>query len=413
MKHLKLFLLFFVLAQFSAAAQETTDFLTISGRIIDENRRALAFASVRLDGTNIATVSNTAGEFILKIPAEHSGGTVSLSHLGYHPQQIPIRNFDDSRKIIRLHPSTIELAEITIVQGDAAAFMREVFRRIPQNYPQRSYQMVGFYRETIRKNNNFVAVTEAVIDIYKSPYNAFTRDQARIYKARRGTDHRRLDTILIRYQGGVEAALRLDIVKNLDDIFFGDFAAIYDFHFDGRTVINNRPHQIVVFNQRRNIPYPLFRGRIYVDVQSKAIARVEFNMNVENNPMAADLFVLRRPPGMRVEITEAAYLIQYSEYNGQWYYEYSRVTLAFRVRWPRRLFSSSYIIQSEMVVTDRTDEGVSRFSRRERLRPTDIIAERAADFEDDDFWGAYNIIEPEQSIQNAIRQLSRQLRRRE
>jgi hypothetical protein len=199
----------------------------------------------------------------------------------------------------------------------------------------------------------------------------------------------------------------------LDEIFFDDYTAIYDFYFDGRTEINNRPHQIIAFNQKRGIAYPLFRGRLYIDMQSKAIAKAEFNMNVENNPQAAALFVQRKPTGMRVEVTEAAYLIQYSEQNGQWYYEYSRVTLSFRVRWQRRLFSSNYILQSEMAVTDRTDEDVSRFSRRERLRPNAIIAERAADFEDEDFWEDYNIIEPEKSIENAIRQLTRQLRRRE
>jgi len=414
MKHLKLFFLFLAVVKFSAFAQDTQNFLSVSGRIIDhENRRGLSFVSIRLDGTNIATVSNAAGDFLLKIPIEHANSSISLSHLGFQTQQIPIHSFGDARKIIRMIPSSIELAEVEILRGDATDFIREVFRAVPRNFPQRSYQMVGFYRETIRKNNNFISVTEAVLDIYKSPYRGLNNDQARIYKARRGADIRRNDTILIRFQGGVDAALRLDVVRNLEDIFFEDFANYYSFYFEGRTVINNRPQQIVVFDQRRGIPYPLFRGRIYVDMQSKAISQIEFNMNVEGNARATDLFVQRRPPGMRIEITEAAYLIQYTEHNGLWYYEYSRATLAFRVRWQRRLFSSSYIIQSEMAITDRTDEGVSRFSRSERLRPNAVIAERAVDFEDEDFWGAYNIIQPEQSLENAIRQLTRQLRRRE
>jgi len=415
MKPTKFFFLFLVFAQLYAAAQQTNDFLTINGRIIDDNnRRVLPLVSVRLSGTNIATVTNADGEFLLKIPTEHANASVSFSHLGYHSQEISAESFGTVVKTIRMRPNIVALDEIEILRGDASAYIREVFNRIPQNYPQRAYQMVGFYRETIRKRNNFVAVTEAVLDIFKSPYKRLTSDQARIYKARRSSDPSRIDTIFVRYQGGVDAALRLDIAKNYEDIFFDDFTQLYDFHFDGRTYLNNRPHTIVVFNQKSWINHPLFRGRFYIDTETKAIARLEFSMNVDiNNEVATSIFIQRKPRGMRVQVTEASYLIQYTMQDGQWFYEYSRATVSFRLRWQRRLFSSHYTIQSEMVITDRTEEGVSRFSRRERLRPNAIIAEKVSDFEDEDFWGEHNIIEPEQSIEDAIRRISRRLQRQE
>ncbi|MDP3452370.1 MAG: hypothetical protein Q8R90_05390, partial [Bacteroidales bacterium] len=48
-----------------------------------------------------------------------------------------------------------------------------------------------------------------------------------------------------------------------------------------------------------------------------------------------------------------------------------------------------------------------------RLRPRDIMSAKVADFTDDNFWGDYNIIEPDQSIESVIARIIRQLRRRE
>jgi hypothetical protein len=48
---------------------------------------------------------------------------------------------------------------------------------------------------------------------------------------------------------------------------------------------------------------------------------------------------------------------------------------------------------------------------RDRLRTSIIMADEAVGFSDPDFWGEYNIIEPEKSIESAIRKIQRQLKR--
>lgn len=66
-----------------------------------------------------------------------------------------------------------------------------------------------------------------------------------------------------------------------------------------------------------------------------------------------------------------------------------------------------------MAVADRAAEGGIRFPRKERLALKDIIVERVTDFQDADFWENYNIIEPEQTIEHAIRRLARKLKKRQ
>ena len=72
-----------------------------------------------------------------------------------------------------------------------------------------------------------------------------------------------------------------------------------------------------------------------------------------------------------------------------------------------------YTTTSEMAVTDIDHENITKYKFRESARRDDIFIEKVGDFEDPDFWGEYNIIQPEESIQIAIERISRKLKRRE
>ena len=45
------------------------------------------------------------------------------------------------------------------------------------------------------------------------------------------------------------------------------------------------------------------------------------------------------------------------------------------------------------------------------MKSSIILNDEALGFADPDFWGEYNIIEPEKSIESAIKKIRRQLRR--
>ena len=113
---------------------------------------------------------------------------------------------------------------------------------------------------------------------------------------------------------------------------------------------------------------------------------------------------------VRVEPEEASYRVDYkSTPDGKWYYSYSNVQLAFRVKWRKKLFSSIYTLNIEMAVTDWTNNFTTSLNKDNRLKPTVILSDEASGFSDPEFWGEYNIIEPEKSIESAIKKISRQL----
>ena len=139
-------------------------------------------------------------------------------------------------------------------------------------------------------------------------------------------------------------------------------------------------------------------------------------MNVEGRDDASNIFIKKKPSSMRVMAESATYVVDYVEKDGKWYFNYSSTEVKFKVRWKRRffgLFASTYTIFSELAVTDRYQEPVQKFPRKERIRSSDVIAEKVEYFQDPEFWGDYTVIEPDKEISNAIKRLSGKLLKRD
>ena len=65
-----------------------------------------------------------------------------------------------------------------------------------------------------------------------------------------------------------------------------------------------------------------------------------------------------------------------------------------------------------MLVTDWKLNNESNYPDKNNIiKPSIILADSKKGFEDLDFWGRDNIIEPDNSIQNAIKKIQRKLKR--
>ena len=392
--------------------------IPIKGRVVaDDSRTPLEYASVTINNTNISTVTNQDGYFSLRIPESAKNYQLKVQYLGYNNVSIPVITLigkDDN--VIRMRAGSIELDQIEILSGDGTHLVKEALRSITVNYDEDPNMMVAFYREAIKKGSKHLSLVETVLDVYKASYKSYREDQARIYIGRKATDISAKDTVFMKFQGGISDALMLDIAKH-PEVVFGEEAEGYIFNIEGVITMDDRPHYIIDFFPYQSIDDILFRGKIYLDVASLAFKRMEFNMNVEGRDDASRIFIKRKPSAMRVSAESAKYIVDYVERDGKWYFNYSSTEVQFKVRWRKRsffgLFSSNYTIFSEMAITDRYEDDVQRFPRKERIRSTDVIAEKVEYFQDPEFWGDYTVIEPDKEITNAIKRLSDKLLRRE
>jgi hypothetical protein len=373
----------------------------------------LVFATLSLDGTNVSTNTNTEGEYLLKVPASSENGSITVSFLGYTNENIPLSSLERENGKIALNVSITELSGVNIsAPKDARGLLEEALKKRGENYFSQQTVMTAFYRETIKKRKKNVSLSEAVVNIHKAPYGSIRKDKIELYKARKSTDYTKLDTLALKLQGGPFNTLFVDLVKYPDYVFSEGSLDYYEFSFKGSTQINNRLIYIIDFNQKPEISDPFYQGTLYIDAEKKILTSAVYALNITDKNRAAALFVRKKPRDVKVWPTDVAYRVDYREKGGRWYYGYSNVVLEFRVKWDNKLFSSPYRMNAEMAITDwRPNTSGEIPKAKDRLKQSIILSDEAIGFSDPQFWGEYNIIEPEKSIESAIRKIQRQLKR--
>ncbi|GLU45540.1 hypothetical protein Musp01_31640 [Muricauda sp. NBRC 101325] len=392
------------------------DFNEYRGEVVDaDSNKALVFATLTVEGTNISTISNTEGNFSLKIPKNINSANVIVSFLGYKTISVPIASMKAEGNKLALTVSVTQLSEINInAPKDAKALVKVTMAKRDDNYFNDPSLMTAFYRETIKKRRKNVSLAEAVVNIYKTPYTSTKDDAVELYKARKSTDYTKLDTVALKLQGGPYNTLYVDIMKYPEYIFSSETIDDYKFTFDRSTRINDKLIYVIRFNQLEHILEPLYKGELYIDVENNTLTNATFTLNIIDREKAAKLFVRRKPAKVNVWPTEVSYRVDYREKNGKWYYGYSNVYMEFKVDWEGKLFNSTYSMNAEMAITDWEMNATGETPKyKERIKRSIILSDEATGFSDPSFWGEYNIIEPEQSIESAIKKIQRQLRRTE
>jgi len=401
-------------AFFQDDQEQDINYNEIKGEVLDAaTKKPLVFATLTVNDTNISTISNTEGEFALKIPKNMNEANVVVSYLGYKTKLIPISQFNDGSNKIYMDISVVELSEVNLtIPSNAEGLVRETLKKKGENYFDDPTLMTAFYRETIKKRKRNVSLSEAVVNIYKTPYTSNRKDAVKLYKARKSTDYNKLDTIALKLQGGPYNALYIDIMKYPEYIFTNESLSKYNFSFDRTTRIKDRNIYVVNFTQRPNIQEQLYQGKLFIDAENKILTSAIYSLNITNKDEASKLFVRKKPRNAKVWPNEVAYRVDYREKDGKWYYGYSNVMLEFKINWDKKLFNSVYTMTSEMAVTDWEKNITNEMPKfNERIKSTIILGDEAIGFADPDFWGEYNIIEPEKSIESAIKKIQRQLKR--
>lgn len=408
-------LFFIILAQIHSEARysvhpmtDSSSFRQFKGSILDiKTRNELIFASITVSGTSISTISNSEGKFSIKIPTEKQNLSLIISFLGYKNKVIPIKELKSEKNMLYLEPSNTILEEVVVKVTDAKNIFLGVLNNRSQNYGNGPIQMTGFYRETIRKRRNYVSLSESILNIQKQPFSIGSQDEINLFKGRKNTDYAKLDTVNFKLQGGPFSALYLDLIKYPSFIFSEDAFKLYDFILEDITQINDKRVLVLAFKQKPTNEDPLYYGKMFIDAKSLALISATFQLNVADKVKSGLQFTRKKPVGVVVYPTEVRYQINYREQNGQWIFAYSRGDLTFKLNWDKRIFNTIYSTTFEMAVTDSKKQDIKENQNTQRLTSNIILSDKVSSLADPNFWGEYNIIEPEKSIESAIRKIQR------
>ncbi len=87
-------------------AQEVENFVEFTGTIVsDKSGKTLEYASISVAGSNISTVSNSEGEFSLKVPSDLRNNNLLIAYLGFNNKEVPLASLNSGNNVIRLTES--------------------------------------------------------------------------------------------------------------------------------------------------------------------------------------------------------------------------------------------------------------------------------------------------------------------
>jgi hypothetical protein len=410
-------LFFFFLAIIQSEAQihpinnsDSSSFKYFKGTILDsKTKNELTFASITISGSNISTISNSEGNFLIKIPTDRQDASLIISFLGYTDKVVSIKDLKQEKNLLYLEPVNILLKEVVVNVMDANKIFSNVLNNRSKNYGDSPIQMISFYRESIKKRRTYISVLESIVDIQKMPFSTGLQDQVNILKGRKNADYTKLDTVNFKLEGGLFSALYIDIIKDPSNIFSENVFELYDFHFEDITQINDKQVLIISFKQKlsNEDPNPLYSGKLFIDAKSFAIISATFQLNVENKIKAGLIFTRKKPKGVVIYPTEVSYQVDYRQQNNKWIFSYSRGDITFKLNWDKWIFNTTYNTTFELVNTDWQNQDSKAQINTQKLSPYVIMSDKIPKSVDLEFWGEYNIIEPEKSIESAIKKIQR------
>jgi hypothetical protein len=414
MKRICLFITLIWLFSLGLTAQ-TDSIWTIRGKVIDAKTRK-PMVSVSVTDKTVGTVTNEDGEFILKL--KRTAGAVpvvTFSYLGYQSRQLDAKEclaLEAQKKPVRMSPSTVMLSEIFVDGTDAREVVEKAIEKIDKNYPRVPNLLRGFYRETVQKRQRFISIAEGVVDVYKSGYHRSDwRDGVAILKGRRLLSQRKGDTLSVKLQGGPVLPVILDMVKERDLLLNTKELDNYSFSFRVLEKTDNQVQYVVEVTPKLVMPYPLFKGLLYIDRETLAFTKIDLEVDMSEPGKVTDMILRKKPFSLRFAPRQLSVSIDYKTDGGVTRINYIKNVIRFRCDWKRKLFKSNFIIVSEMVVTDRKEgEGIKPIKIRDTFNRRDNFYDKVVFFRDPAFWGNQNIIEPTEDLLKGIEKIKQKLR---
>ena len=399
-----LLLMFFSVTTGAQDIEQTDKRYSVSGVVTDQRGKQLPYVNVNVSGERVSTVTNEDGFFTIKTTRQVKA--LDLSHVGYQTLHYEIPEFHEGNLVIKMKPSTVVLNDIVVRSGDAKRIFYEALDKITDNYPQHPEMMKCFYRECVQKRSRYINIAEAVANLYKPSYK-YKIDLGRvsIEKGRRLVSPKTSDTLGVKILGGPNTPIYLDFVKNKDFVLDPEDLTHYEFTMEDPVITDNRLQFVIRITPIYAAPWALYEGVFHIDQETLAFTRAELSLDMRDREKATTRMLVRKPLGVRFKPREMSVTVSYTTQDNVTRINYVRTLFRFNCDWKKRLFSTSFTAMSELVVTDWTDQDVHPIKGRDTFYQRDAFFDKVDYFDDPNFWADYNIIEPTESLENAIGKL--------
>ncbi len=379
------------------------NYITIQGIITsNENTKPLPLVNISIIGKTIGTTSNFDGYYKFLIPKQYYGDTLYFTSIGYESQNIIIPN-TDSLMNISLNETSIKLSEIEVKYLMAPEIIQNATKNISNNYPDYPMLLTAFFRETIKQDEKYIEISEAVLDIYKSSYLAHNdMEKARFVKGRKNVDDENIALARLKLAGGPSLFATLDIVKHPDFLGLNNNVN-YTYNYKGKTIERDKVVYIVEFKPLIEYEEIYYQGALHIDSESFAIISADFKMTKQTLKESAKYLIRKNAKKIKSTPIYTQYHIEYRPMGDKWVLNNIRGELKIKIIDKRNKKTKSiYTATSELLVTNVIEGKGQKIRYSDTFKSNYVLADWITNY-DKDFWKDYNIINPEKSLSNIFK----------
>ncbi len=417
-------IIFSILISYASFSQQINIQLTITDSLTKES---LPFATVYLKNAGIGTTSNVDGKAELKLDTEKNKDTLICSYLGYQTKEFFIDLNKTTHLDILLSSSTNNLKEVVVTYKKPLTsnkILKNCIKNTEKNYSNIPINIKGLYRETLKENDKYIYLNEAVVNIHytKYPQNKLDRkiwrdyyyddtyafefegssfrefpthfntkeDKVKLIEARTSDNWSRFN-VDRPIAGGPLSLTSKDFIKYRYDFLNPNVFNKYTYIKKENQYVNNhscyvlhfypnKANRKMVFDYARKQKRSIYVGKLYIDIETFAVVKMEYQL-------AKDVdFGFYRNHVYLDDITT----IDYQKKESTWYLKKIKRTKTKPLKPKTSLNNVLYETNQELIITEIVTDSVVQFNEDEIWKHTRLTTLRNKDLlYNPDFWKEY------------------------
>ncbi|MFA9372492.1 MAG: carboxypeptidase-like regulatory domain-containing protein [Labilibaculum antarcticum] len=365
----------------------------IKGNIFDQTNQSLPGSSVYIKDSYLGTVTNSQGDFRIKIPEKYKAGKLRISSIGYQSQEINLSQ-SKSPLAIQLQKDTCNLSEVLVMPKDTLlALLRRAYGKIKDNYSDVDTRMKGFYRESyyVPESKEYLYFGEALLDVFKTSYKTQAEGQVKIIESRMNK-HPLYDSLSrVMWYGGIHIPLYGDNVKRRSEFISPSGFKKYSYSI-AKSQLDGRSAYKIEFapKESKQVEY---KGVFYLDIESLAYMYFDCTYSEYGKEKRNKYLSRRSTLGSELRSKSRRIKTKYLKRQGKYY-------LSYRSSWEdlhNGRIKSNLVHLNEYVSTDISLENVEPIPFQEQTEYRDVFYLKAKDYAASD-WKDQTLIVPDSSL---------------
>jgi hypothetical protein len=161
------------------AYSQSIEFL--DGKVLNsDDGKPVPFATIKLKFNQLGVYANADGDFRINRNPDFQDDSLIITCIGFKLTSIAFKDLSDKNvNKIFLTPVVYGLAEVKVTASrrkySSLAIIRRALRNIVNNYPDKSFNFISYYRDYQKKDSNYINLNEAIIQTFDEGFSTDSR----------------------------------------------------------------------------------------------------------------------------------------------------------------------------------------------------------------------------------------------